>query len=48
MLTLIYLGVAKQSPLVYFLYNFLVTYLNFLKFGGFSWNLSGINILDLF
>ena len=41
--------VPETPPLSYiFLYNFLVTHPNFMKFGDFSYNLSGIHILNLF
>ena len=35
-----------RTPWYILLYNFSVTHPNVMKFGDFSWNLSGINVLD--
>lgn len=41
-------GERNDLPLNILFCNFMVTYLNFMKFGEFSQNLSGINTVDFF
>ena len=41
-------GERNDLPLTILFCNFMVTYLNFMKFGEFSQNLSGINTVDFF